>query len=68
MDSIKELILVVQAVAPGAALFRIVYYIITTMNDDDKTAGKKKIRNILVALVFIETVLTILGIIRGYYR
>lgn len=68
MKNIRELILAVQVVAGVGALARIVYYIITSLNEDDHTASNKKIKNVFIALILIETVFTVANIIKSYYQ
>lgn len=68
MNRIKELILVIQVIAGAGAMARIVYYIITSLNEDDHTARNKKIKNVFIALILIETVFTVANIIKSYYQ
>lgn len=68
MENIKNLILAVQVVAGVGAMVRIVYLILMNLNEDDHTARNKKIKNVFIALILIETVLTIANIIKSYYQ
>lgn len=67
MNEIIELITVVQTLSGAGAAVRIVYLILENLNADDLTVRNKKIKNVLIVLVMIETVLTAARIIRGYY-
>ncbi len=67
MNEIIELITVVQALSGTGAAVRIVYLILENLNADDQTARNKKIKNVLIVLIMIETVLTAARIVRGYY-
>lgn len=68
MNNIRQLILAVQVVAGAGALARIVYHIIINLNEDDHTARNKKIKNVFIALILIETVFTVANIIKSYYQ
>lgn len=68
MDKIKELITVIQVVAGAGAMTRVVYYILAHINDDDFTTRNKKIKNVLIAVILIETALYIANVIKGYYQ
>lgn len=68
MNEIKELITVIQILSGVGAAGRIVYLILENLNADDQTARNKKIKNVLIVLILIETVLTIANIIKGYYE
>lgn len=68
MDEIKELITVIQILSGTGAAVRIVYLILENLNADDLTARNKKIKNVLIVLIMIETVLTAANIIKGYYQ
>lgn len=68
MDEIKELILVIQAIAGAGGMVRIVYLIFENLNEDDHTMRNKKMKNILIVLVLIETALYAANIIKGYYQ
>lgn len=68
MNEIKELITVIQILSGVGAAGRIVYLILENLNADDQTARNKKIKNVLIVLILIETVLTIANIIKGYYQ
>lgn len=68
MDEIKELITVIQILSGTGAAVRIVYLILENLNADDLTARNKKIKNVLIVLILIETVLTAANIIKGYYQ
>ncbi len=68
MDEIKELITVIQILSGTGAAVRIVYLILENLNADDLTARNKKIKNVLIVLIMIETVLTAATIIKGYYQ
>lgn len=67
MESMKELITVIQVAAGAGGMARVVYFILMNLNEDDHTARNKKIKNVFVALILIETVLTVASIIKGYY-
>ncbi len=67
MEKIKELIVVIQVVAGAGVAVKVVYYILTGLNEDDHTMRNKKIKNLLIALILIETVMTIANLIKGYY-
>lgn len=68
MDKIKELIFVIQILAGVGAMARVVYYILAHINDDDYTTRNRKIKNLLVAVILIETALYIANVIKGYYQ
>lgn len=68
MDEIKELILVLQVLSGAGAAVRITYLVLENLNAEDQTARNKKIKNIFIVLIMIETVLTIANIIKGYYE
>lgn len=68
MDEIKELITVIQILSGTGAAVKIVYLILENLNADDLTARNKKIKNVLIVLIMIETVLTAANIIKGYYQ
>lgn len=68
MEKIKELIVIIQIVAGAGAMARIVYYIIVNLNEDDHRPRNKKIKNVFIALILIETVFTVANIIKGYYQ
>lgn len=68
MNEIKELITVIQILSGMGAAGRIVYLILENLNADDQTARNKKIKNVLIVLILIETVLMIANIIKGYYQ
>lgn len=68
MDEIKELILAIQILSGACAAVKILYLILENLNADDQTARNKKIKNIFIVLILIETVLTVANIIKGYYQ
>lgn len=68
MKEIKELITVIQILSGTGAAVKIVYLILENLNADDQTVRNKKIKNVLIVLILIETVLTIANIIKGYYN
>lgn len=68
MDKIRELIIVVQLISGVGAMAKIVYYILAYMNDDDYTTRNRKIKNTLIAVILIETALSMAYTIKGYYH
>ena len=68
MESIKELILVIQLLAGAAAAFRCVYLFIAHMTDEDKTIRNNKLRNTILATFLIEFVLGLGELVKSYYK
>lgn len=67
MKEIETLIIVIQILAGGGALLRLVLIIIDHIGDEDKTIRDKKMRNVLIALVLIETCVGFGTLIYSYY-
>ena len=67
MDKIKELITVIQASAGVFGMLRVVYIILTSQTEDDHTQRNRKIRNVLIAVIIIETAIYLATAITGYY-
>lgn len=67
MEEIKSLIYVVQGIAIGGSLVRCVLIILEHLHDDDMTIRNKKMRNVLIALLLIETGIGLGTIISSYY-
>lgn len=67
MEEIKSLIYVIQGIAIGGSLVRCVLIIVDHLHDDDMTIRNKKLRNVLIALLLIETCIGLGIIINSYY-
>lgn len=63
----KNFVVIIQGLAPVAAMFRVVYLIMQHLADDDKTMVKNKIKNVLKMLILIEVIVSLGAIIQGYY-
>lgn len=68
MDEIKELIIAIQIIAGTGGMVRATYWILMGLNEEDYSPYKKKIKNVIIAVVLIETVFTLTGVFLGYYN
>ncbi|MCM1159475.1 MAG: hypothetical protein NC300_12495 [Bacteroidales bacterium] len=67
MDEIVELIMAVQILAAAGAGAKIVYLVLSTMHEEETAQRNRKIRNVLMALILIETAVSLGALIKGYY-
>lgn len=67
MKEIKELILAIQILAVVAAVFRIGYILLINLHEEDKTVSNRKIKNILIVLILMETIGGFARLIKHYY-
>ncbi len=67
MGSVRQLIIAVQLLAGGVAIFRVVYHIIMHLTDDDKRERNRKISNTIKMFILIELIVGLGEIIQKYY-
>ena len=67
MDKIKELISVIQGLTVGAAMLKILYIIIQSKSEEDTRERNRKIRNIIIVVIIIETVIYLSEMINRYW-
>ncbi len=68
MDELKELIVTIQIIAGVAALYRMAAILLETVHDEDKSPRNKKLKNLMIAIILIETITTAGNLILHYYR
>ena len=67
MEEINSLIIAIQILAAGGAMVRLVLIIIDHLGEDDKKIRNRKMRNVLIALLLIETCIGLGTLIYSYY-
>lgn len=68
MDKIRELTTVIQSAAGIIGMLKIVYIILQAQNEEDHTQRNRKIRNVLIAVILIETAVYLAAKFNGYWR
>ena len=68
MNELKELIVAIQIVAGVTAIYRIAAILFETIHDEDKAPRNKKLTNVMIAIILIETITTAGNLILYYYQ